>query len=175
MDLLRKNRFLFGVFGMLCAVAVVESQTIPRVTIRGSVSDDSTGTPLLSVNVFIAGTMMNTITDTNGTYGLHNVPLGSHDLIVSRVGYETITYPLFLARQTDRNLNFRLKQRTISLPTTNVSDQFDRTWPDNLEVFTREFIGSSANAKECRFTNPEIVDFIHDSTTGSLRAVSDRP
>jgi hypothetical protein len=175
MNLLRKHRLLWIVVGTVWSIAFVESQTIPRVTIRGHVTDDSTDAPLPSVNVFIAGTMINTVTDTNGVFVLNTVPLGSHDLVISRVGYETVTYPLTLARQTDRVLNFRLHQRTINLPTTEITDQFDKSWKDHLEVFTKEFVGSSANAKECRILNPEILDFTHDSLTGNLKTFSDRP
>ena len=169
------KRFLLTLLGTLCAFAAVESQTIPRVTIRGYVIDDSTHAPLISANVFIAGTMMNTITDTNGTYVLRNVPLGSHELIVSLIGYETITYPLHLAKQRDRTLDFKLKPRTISLPTTEITEQFDRMWKEHLVTFTKEFIGSSSNAKECRIINPEILDFKHDPISGSLKTLSERP
>ncbi len=144
-------------------------------TIRGHVIDDSTHTPIFSVNVFIAGTMMNAITDTNGAYVLKDVPLGSNELIVSRIGYEPVTYPLHLEKQKDRTLDFKLEPRTINLPTTEITEGFDRRWKEYIEVFTKEFIGSSSNAKECRIINPEILDFKRDPKSGSLKTLSERP
>jgi hypothetical protein len=169
------NRFLHITVGIVCVVATIECQTVPLVTIGGHVIDDSTRSPLFSVNVFIAGTMMSTSTDTNGTYILRNIPLGSHDLIISLVGYETIIYPLHLTKKKDRTIDFRLKQRIINLPTTEITEQYDKTWKENLEIFTKEFIGSSFNAKECHIINPEILDFKYDSKSGNLTTSSERP
>lgn len=169
------KRFILIPLWILSLAGMVQCQTPPHVTIRGHVSDDSTDSPLHSANVFIAGSMMNTATNTDGTYELHDVPLGSHVLIISLVGYETISYALHLARQKDRTLDFRLRPRTISVPTTEITGQFNASWKEHLEIFTKEFIGSSANAKKCRIINPEILDFKHDPVSGTLSTLSEQP
>ena len=58
-------------------------------TITGTVTDDQ-DTPLIGVNVVVAGTGSGTVTDIDGSYSL-SVPEGSETLRFSYLGYESVT------------------------------------------------------------------------------------
>jgi len=56
-------------------------------TIRGRVSDASTGAPLLGVQVRVDGTTVGSQTDADGTYSVSGVPVGTRSVTTRRVGY----------------------------------------------------------------------------------------
>ncbi len=167
------------VFRILVAcMALVElctSQIRPTAAVRGRITDDSTHAPLAAVNVFIAGTTIFTASDSNGTYLLKRIPFGSHNLVVSLVGYETATHMLRLTGSGEQRLDVRLKPRVISVPGVEITERFDASWKDHLEEFSREFLGSSLNARSCRILNPEVLDFRIDPVSGALTASASRP
>ncbi|MEJ2195734.1 MAG: TonB-dependent receptor [Ignavibacteriaceae bacterium] len=60
-------------------------------TIKGSVKDESSGEPLIRVNVIISGTTMGAATDLDGNYTIENVPAGTYTLVFSLIGYQSVT------------------------------------------------------------------------------------
>ena len=58
-------------------------------TIRGRVTDASTGRSLPYANVSVLGTARGSITNADGVYVISDVPAGSHTLQVSYMGYRT--------------------------------------------------------------------------------------
>ena len=58
-------------------------------TIVGTVVEEGTLTPLLSVNVVVAGTRLGASTDRNGEFRIERVPAGTHNLEISYIGYST--------------------------------------------------------------------------------------
>ena len=65
-------------------------------TIRGFVSDQETGEPILFCNVSIEGTGYGSQTDLNGMYTLSKIPIGEHKIIVTYVGYEKFSKNIIL-------------------------------------------------------------------------------
>jgi len=59
-------------------------------TITGKLTDGTTKEPLLGVSVAIQGTTMGAVTDENGVYRIHNVPIGNYTLVLSSMGYTTV-------------------------------------------------------------------------------------
>ena len=58
--------------------------------ISGIVKDRSTGEALPGVNVYIEGTSLGSSTDIDGFYVILNVPVGSHTVLASYVGYNDV-------------------------------------------------------------------------------------
>lgn len=58
--------------------------------ISGRVSDAVTGEPLPGVNVFVDGTTLGSATDENGRYTILRVPPGTHTVVFSFIGYQTV-------------------------------------------------------------------------------------
>ena len=59
--------------------------------IRGFIYEKETGEPVIFTNVIIKGTSLGASTDVNGYYQITKVPPGDHVLIVTYLGYDTLT------------------------------------------------------------------------------------
>ena len=59
-------------------------------TIRGQVKDTE-GSPLPGVQIFVPELAMGAIADQNGNYIILNLPVGSYDVKVMMIGYQTQT------------------------------------------------------------------------------------
>ncbi|WP_236973692.1 SusC/RagA family TonB-linked outer membrane protein [Membranihabitans maritimus] len=82
-----------GVF-ILCLftnLTVTAQESQGQVT--GKVTDQA-GEPLIGVNVLVEGTNNGTSTDFEGEFTLQNVKLDSDALVISYIGYKTITLPI---------------------------------------------------------------------------------
>ncbi len=80
--------------------------------IRGGVTDEETGDPLIGVNVIIEGTAMGAATDMNGDFMILNIPPGIFSVRATMIGY---------LAQTIRNVSVRVDL------TTNVSFSLSAT------------------------------------------------
>jgi TonB-linked SusC/RagA family outer membrane protein len=56
--------------------------------IAGTVTDSSSGQPLLGVQVSVVGTRLGATTGNDGRYVVTNVPVGTHTVQVRRIGYQ---------------------------------------------------------------------------------------
>ena len=89
---------------LLCLSMAFEG--FSQVSISGKVSDDS-GIGIPGVNVIVKGTMVGTLTDSNGSYVLQNVPGGSNAVLVfSFVGFISQEVPI----GSQRVINVVLKE-----------------------------------------------------------------
>jgi len=62
--------------------------------IKGKVFDKETKEPLPAANIFIKGTSIGTTSDLKGEYAIYNVPEGKCTLVVSYIGYGSVTMEL---------------------------------------------------------------------------------
>ena len=138
---------------------IARCQSIPRVTISGTVYDDSTSVVLQNVNVFIARTTLGSTTDQHGRFEIKNVSLGSYEIIASRVGYALRTLRVGLTQSRTEEVEIRLRPRPIQLGEVVVTAAEPSEWKKQLENFITLFLGESQNAKECKILNPEVLDF----------------
>ncbi|MFQ5630486.1 MAG: carboxypeptidase-like regulatory domain-containing protein, partial [bacterium] len=151
------------------------AQPAEKATIKGKVADYSTGKPIQDANVFLANTMIGDATDKEGNFLIENVPLGSHELIISFIGYEVKKYPLRFSSATMKEFNVKLKPKVIDVPEIAVSAEEIKDWRKNLRKFEKLFLGTSSNAEHCRIINPEVLDFIPEKGSRSFRAIAQAP
>jgi TonB-linked SusC/RagA family outer membrane protein len=101
-----KRIFSLWLLGLLLAISQVYGQGR---TISGTVTDATTGDPLIGVNVMVKGTTMGTATDMDGNYSLQ-VPDANAVLEFSYVGFVT------LERQANANvINISLSEDAAML------------------------------------------------------------
>jgi hypothetical protein len=67
-------------------------------TIRGFVYDKGNGEPIIFTNVILKGTTQGAATDVNGYYSITKVPVGTHTLMVTYLGYDTLYKQVTVAR-----------------------------------------------------------------------------
>ncbi|MCF2497941.1 TonB-dependent receptor [Dyadobacter chenhuakuii] len=73
-------------------------------TIRGTVQDADTKSPLAGATVSVISPQTGTITDAQGAFRFDNLPTGRYQLSVSYVGYETVRIPELLLESGKENV-----------------------------------------------------------------------
>lgn len=150
--------------GAICAVLVLVAlpaygQSLPPATIRGVVKDIENGAPIVSANVFIANTTLGAATDKQGAFEITRVPPGTHQLVVSIIGYETQTRSIRVTVTSADKQDFRLTPKVLEAAAIDVVAEPPHEWRKNLKKFAELFWGTSRLASECKLVNPEVLDF----------------
>ncbi len=172
--MMTSRRFLtFFLLTLALGVLPVLGQSNARALISGQVVDAETKQPLPGAHVFIAGSMIGTVTDVKGNYDLHNVPMGAHRVYVSMLGFEPDFRDIMLRVGKDYTFDFELKESILEVGEITVEADRDKDWKKRLEKFTKMFIGETPNALETSILNPEVLDF--EDKRGSFTAVASAP
>ena len=112
-------------------------------SIRGFVSDKSSGEPIMFCNVTIDGTSFGSQTDLNGMYNLTQVPAGNHTMVVTFVGYKKYTEDIFLQSGEILNIKIELETSTVKIDEIEIS-------ADRLEMKT------DVKAASIKITNEDL-------------------
>jgi hypothetical protein len=162
---------------IFCTAAACElfAQRAPTARIHGRVLDDSTNAPLPLTNVFVANSTIGTAVDANGEFVLRGVPLGSHQIVASIVGYVLETWTLRVRDTIAYEVEFRLKPRVLEMPGVLVEEKDPVEWKKHLQRFVDSFFGTGPNSTQCRLMNPQILDFQVDEPTNRLTATAREP
>ncbi len=83
-----KFRFLLTIL-LIVNSFLIFSQTG---TIKGTVIEKRTGSPVPFANVYLHGTNHGAVTDDKGFYLISKIPAGNYRLVVQSVGYDTMSY-----------------------------------------------------------------------------------
>lgn len=87
-------------------------------TLRGTIIDVDSKTPLFGVEVVIPGSnpLVGAVTDLNGMFRLENVPVGRTNLHLSYLGYENITIPNIVVNSgKEVILNLSMKESVMQM------------------------------------------------------------
>jgi len=148
----------------LAAGALGIAQEKSKTRVYGRVVDDSTSAPIVNANVFIAGSMMGTSSDTSGRFEISNVPPGSYELTASCIGYSMSTATVQPLAGSESHIELRLKPRNLDLAIVEVTAPRSPAWNKSLEAFTKLLLGSTPEASECQILNPEVLHFYGDAS-----------
>ncbi|MFY0602830.1 MAG: carboxypeptidase-like regulatory domain-containing protein [Flavobacteriaceae bacterium] len=146
--------------------------SVAQIIVKGNVSSNKI--PLEGAAIYLNNSSIGTTSDSDGNFEL-TVREGSYDLIISYLGYKTISYPLvtsayngplvFNLNEDDNRLDEIVIRKTV----------YDNVWRYNLDEFKRTFIGSSSLAKDCEILNPKVLHFEFDSKNVILEAFAKEP
>lgn len=145
--------------GILLLVLVARGQQPQFATLAGHVFDDSTSAPLSNVNVYIASTTLGANSTESGKFEIRNIPLGSYDVVASRIGYLFYSVRLHLRDPQKKDIEIRLKPSNVEMNEVVVSATDPSEWRSQLHDFNNYFIGLTRSARDCRIVNPEVLDF----------------
>ncbi len=84
-------------------------------TITGRVMEAGTSRPIAGASVTVEGTNLGTLTQANGGFIVQNVPVGSHQVTVTVLGYGTNRLPATVQADAAVNLQFELQPQAIAL------------------------------------------------------------
>jgi len=156
---------VFTLFIVLFNSLLLQSQTKPLASISGTVLDRKTNEPLYYANVFLASTTLGAATDKQGEFKIDKTPLGSHQLVISMIGYERIVRDIRITEPIEYSFRFSLQPKVIEAPRLTVSARYPHRWKRQLKTFLAYFLGESENARHCTILNPEILDFKEEKST----------
>ncbi len=90
-------------------------------TIRGFVFEKGSQEPVLFTNVVLKGTVYGAQTDAEGFYTIASVPAGDYVMMVTCLGYDSLTLPITVKENEIINKKLLIVKKSVSLPTFNVS------------------------------------------------------
>ncbi|MDB5135778.1 MAG: hypothetical protein JWP37_2381 [Mucilaginibacter sp.] len=125
--------------------------------------------PVANASVFLSNATAGAKTNDDGTYTIANVRGGQYELVVSMVGYANYRQTIMV--NNDISLpDIEIISKAIELREVRIHP--DKNWALHYDMFRREFLGESENAKQCKILNPKVLDFSYDKTTSELSASS---
>lgn len=161
------------VLSFLCAANLMQAQNNAATIVLGKILDGQTGQPLENVNVFLSNTTHGTSSLSDGKFIIPNIRPGTYDLVGMRAGYERSLIRILVLRQDSLRCDVSLKPKVIETAPVEVIGERVPRWNEDLEFFTREFLGSDGNADHCRILNPAVLRFHSSPSQDSLFAAAD--
>ena len=117
------KRALAGMLIFLCAgILLTANQATAQSTgiVSGRITDDSTGEPLPSASVSIAGTRIGAVSRLDGYYRVTGVPIGNQTIEVSYIGYEKAELSVKVGADAVATLNVSMEPTVIEAGTVVV-------------------------------------------------------
>ncbi len=112
-------RFRVQRYGLAALLLALASASGARAqgsgTVAGRVVIAGTDQPLVSVQVFIAGTQRGAITDQKGRYSIPNVPAGTQTVTATFIGYAQSSQSVTITSGSTTTVDFQLKETAVEL------------------------------------------------------------
>lgn len=160
-------------FAFLLLLMVCFKVSAQKNTVMGIVVDAENKNALSGCNVFINNTSKGSITDSSGSFILHEIAgTGSLQLVVSSIGYETFTYD-FSGQQLPLNLKISLNKKIVLMDGVIIAPYELNGWEKWGKIFMDNFLGQSENAGKCEIDNPAVIKFRRNKKDDTLEAESD--
>src|SRR5687768_4023138 len=96
-------------------------------SVGGSILSDQ-GQPLEFANVSLKGTALGSATDQDGKFSIDNVPAGNHTLMVSSIGYSTVTRSVTVHSDQTTSVDIRLIELAEQLQAVEITGRKERTY-----------------------------------------------
>ncbi len=145
-------------------------------SISGKIIDAETKFPLQAASVFAQNTTIGTATNAEGNFKLE-LPNGGYDLVVTFTGYQTETRRISNGDAADKNIVIEIKQKEKELQDVVVKATYEVA--DGLEkygdFFLDNFIGKTANSKQCSIKNKEVLKFYFYKRRNKLKILATAP
>ncbi|MCF6238015.1 MAG: TonB-dependent receptor, partial [Candidatus Marinimicrobia bacterium] len=110
----------------LIALLVIASSLVAEQSIHGFIRDDQTGEPLPYTNIILPDLNRGGVSDGSGYFVISNLPVGTHTLIVSIIGYSRHIQSIQLPQDYNLRLDIRLDQEIIEGQTIEVSAEREK-------------------------------------------------
>jgi hypothetical protein len=146
----------------------------PAGYIRGKIINGETGAAIANASVFITNTSKGTVSNAAGEFELTNAPVGTYDLVVSCIGYETQVYS-YSASQLPLNLRVEMKTRAEELEAVVIEPFEKNGWLTWGKFFLDNFIGTSSYATRCSIKNYQVLRFRNSKKKNQLTVTATEP
>ncbi|MGN6438990.1 MAG: carboxypeptidase-like regulatory domain-containing protein [Agriterribacter sp.] len=142
--------------------------------VAGKVIDASTKQPLQGASVFCQNTTIGTVTNADGDFHLM-LNNGGYDLAISFMGMETQSIRISNNMPEVNSLVIEMKPREKSLEEVAIvaTTEVRNGWEKYGTFLTDNFIGKTANSKDCVIENPEVLRFFFSKKKNRLKVITD--
>lgn len=103
-------------FFLTAAIAFAQDATV-----RGFVTDMNSGEPVIFTNVYLKGTDYGATTDVNGYFSITQIPPGDYTLMVTYLGYDSLSESISLEAGQILNKKLELEKSSIEMQEVEVS------------------------------------------------------
>lgn len=140
--------------------------------LSGRVLDSSTGHPLESVAIYFDNTTIGTTTNDEGFFSIEYSDAIQSTLVISYLGYEKVFISDY-RQKTD--ITIKLIETTSVLEAVYLNYDDGLTRKQKLQLFRKEFLGSSDFASSCKILNEDDLFLKYDNKSKVLSASSKSP
>jgi len=91
-------------------------------TVRGNIFDEL-GEPIIYGTVRLSGTDLGTTTDIDGFFALGNVPVGDYRLVVTYIGYDSLSVPITIKNNSINYQRLTLEEGGVALSEITISGE----------------------------------------------------
>lgn len=169
---MKKLSFLFTI--CLFSLFAFTQQTTFLIT--GKVIDAANKTPLIAASVFAQNTTTGTATNNEGVFTLR-LNNGGYDLVITFTGYETVSKRISTADAANSNIVIELKQKDKAMEEISIvaSNEVKNGLEKYGDFFIENFIGKTANSKQCSIQNKEALKFYFSKKRNRLKVLASEP
>ena len=165
-----------SVLFLLIAFSSITSFSQTGYSISGKIIDDETKLPLQGASVFAENTTLGTATNDRGYFNL-SLPNGGYNIVVTFTGYQTETKRVTAGDAANNDIVIEIKKKEKSLEefvvksTSEVADGLQKYG----DFFLENFIGKTANSKQCYIKNKEALKFFYYRRSKRLKILATEP
>lgn len=159
---------------IIAFTCLVFSSCIHAQSLTGKLISATDKTPIANASIYFNNTSVGTVSGADGRFSFNTIPTGELLLIITCVGYESIQFNV-LTNQLGKTLVFEMKQKATELEEVKVLSFEKDGWKKWGQFFLNNFIGTSAQAKDCKLLNQEAVKFSHNKKDGKLIVIAKEP
>ena len=106
-------------------------------SIKGFVYEESTGEPMMFTNVYLRGTTFGGATNENGYFNINRIPDGRYTLLITSVGYDTISETFNLSKGQSISRKYYIKETSQKLETVTITaDKIEARTETKTSVIT---------------------------------------
>ncbi|PKP30872.1 MAG: TonB-dependent receptor [Bacteroidetes bacterium HGW-Bacteroidetes-16] len=116
-----KIRYLHVFLFVFCLSLAQVSLKAQEATVRGFLYEEESGEPAIFANVVLKGTNFGASTDVNGYFLISKIPPGDYTLMVTYLGFDTISELISLSKGALLNKKLFIKKGSFNLETVTVS------------------------------------------------------
>lgn len=160
-----KNKILYFSFLFLFTQSIVAAGTG---SITGHIYDKETKSPLPGANVIIKNTSLGSASDMEGKFLITNVPTGQQTLIVSYIGYNTITLEVNIPENKILQQDFYLTATALTGQTVTVTAQAQ----GQLQAINQQLTSNTIENVVSKARIQELPDVNAAESIGRLPGVS---
>jgi len=149
-------------------------EAVSQFTVHGRVIDSITREPLNGASVYCQNTTIGTTTNRDGAFSLQ-LKSGGYELIVSFTGYQNHRVQISGSNAEIPDIEMIKEEKSLGEVIIKSSNEVKEGWDKYGSFFLKHFIGNTANAKNARLLNPEVLKFYLLKRSNKLRVLATEP